>query len=983
MLNTFDQHPRDIDTEQWQKQIDEYVSESTTPEDLKEKISEYYSKLTEKQSDFVQFYRKQCTSWIKGVASDEEKAELKALYATKDGDVLAGKINDYVNRLSENERAPVLLWKNACAYLWNIDIPTENIAPARVRRSTTSHNILSTEWLTSEQISQLSGLENDEYDKKYLQFFKDLTGETKHSATKNIVKKCYGWLEKVATQEERDELKDLHHKDHSKCKEKVQEYLGRLPEEEKAHIKEHLDVCEEIWYAEHGHGHDHSKHHQHRRRRNHEHSFEDFAKEHLTWLSDEQKAEAMKIKDDKVALKAKMKEFFEATIGEKRQEATQSMKGACRKLMKHVLGDEKSAELKAMKESGSTPEALKTKLEEFLNGITDEHLKEEANEHKEECMKFMMTPDRKRRDHHHGHKLEDYLKTHLSWLTTEQGETLKQMKADGKTPSELQKKVFEYYEATTGETREKATELLKGGCRDLIKSVVGEEKAEELKKLKESGASDSEMSDKIKSYIAEVVDPQKKELAVSYEGACKKVFGVASRKRRHEGKHGIDDFVDNHLSWLNAEQKTEIDKLKVEGNFAGIKSRVNTFFESATGETKQKATEELKGACRELYQDVLGDKANEVKALKESGASDSEIAKKIDELIGGVTDEAKKAKAEEYKADCKKIFGVESRKKRDHHHGHKLEDYLKTHLSWLTTEQGETLKQMKADGKTPSELQKKVFEYYEATTGETREKATELLKGGCRDLIKSVVGDEKAEELKKLKESGASDSEMSDKIKSYIAEVVDPQKKELAVSYEGACKKVFGVASRKRRDHHHGHKLEDYLKTHLSWLTTEQGETLKQMKADNKSPEEMQKKVFEFYEATTGETRVKATELLQGGCRDLIKSIVGDEKAQELKNMRESGASVADLNAKVKEFMGQIEDEEKKQLASKYEGACKKIFGVQSSRKRRDHHHDDDEDLEKFAKNHLTWLTDEQKQELQPGKQKLKQLLNFKMLAQN
>uniref|UniRef100_A0AC35FPB2 Polyprotein allergen nematode domain-containing protein n=1 Tax=Panagrolaimus sp. PS1159 TaxID=55785 RepID=A0AC35FPB2_9BILA len=446
-------HPRDIDTEQWQKQIDQYVSESTTPEDLKEKISEYYSKLTEKQSDFVQFYRKQCTSWIKGVASDEEKAELKALYANKDGDVLAGKINDYVNRLSENERAPVLLWKNACAYLWNIDIPTENIAAARVRRSTTSHNILSTEWLTSEQISQLSGLENDEYDKKYLQFFKDLSGETKHSASKKIVKKCYGWLEEVATQEERDELKDLHHKDHSKCKEKVQEYLARLPEEEKAHIKEHLDVCEEIWYAEHGHGHDHSKHHQHRRqekahikehldvceeiwytehghghehskhhqhrrRRHHEHSFEEFAKEHLTWLSDEQKAEAMKIKDDKVALKAKMKEFFEATTGEKRQEATQSMKGACRKLMKHVLGDEKSAELKAMKESGSTPEILKTKLEEFLNGITDEHLKEEANEHKEECMKVMMTPDRKRRDHHHGHKLEDYLKTHLSWLTT-------------------------------------------------------------------------------------------------------------------------------------------------------------------------------------------------------------------------------------------------------------------------------------------------------------------------------------------------------------------------------------------------------------------------------------------------------------------------------------------------------------------------------------------------------------------------------------
>uniref|UniRef100_A0A914Y581 Polyprotein allergen nematode domain-containing protein n=1 Tax=Panagrolaimus superbus TaxID=310955 RepID=A0A914Y581_9BILA len=108
---------------------------------------------------------------------------------------------------------------------------------------------------------------------------------------------------------------------------------------------------------------------------------------------------------------------------------------------------------------------------------------------------------------------------------------------------------------------------------------------------------------------------------------------------------------------LELKQKTEIDKLKVEGNFAGIKARVNTFFEAATGETKVKATEELKGACRELYHDILGEKAAEVKALKESGATDSELAKKIDELIAGVTDEAKKAKAEEYKADCKKIYG--------------------------------------------------------------------------------------------------------------------------------------------------------------------------------------------------------------------------------------------------------------------------------------------------------------------------------------
>ena len=74
-------------------------------------MSEYYSKLTEGQDEFVKYFRKQCTSWIKSVASDEEKAELRALYEKKEAEVLAGKVDDYINRLSDNERSPVLLWK--------------------------------------------------------------------------------------------------------------------------------------------------------------------------------------------------------------------------------------------------------------------------------------------------------------------------------------------------------------------------------------------------------------------------------------------------------------------------------------------------------------------------------------------------------------------------------------------------------------------------------------------------------------------------------------------------------------------------------------------------------------------------------------------------------------------------------------------------------------------------------------------------------
>ncbi|KAE9546164.1 hypothetical protein FO519_010624, partial [Halicephalobus sp. NKZ332] len=236
-------------------------------------------------------------------------------------------------------------------------------------------------------------------------------------------------------------------------------------------------------------------------------------------------------------------------------------------------------------------------------------------------------------------------------------------------------------------------------------------------------------------------------------------------------------------------------------------------------------------------------------------------------------------------------------------------------------------------------------------------------------------------EIKALKESGASKEELAKKVSEFVAEVTDEHKKELAQKYEGACKLVFGVASdwhkthvqgglehhangRKRRDHHHGHTLADYFSTYLSWLTQDQQEELKKMKEENKTPQEIQDKVFAFFDAAEGETKTKALELMQSGCRELLKSIVGEEKANELKQLKESGASTDDIHAKVKEFITEITDPHKLEIAQKYQGGCKRAFSIQSSRKRRHEHHDDDDTLEGFVQNHLLWLTPKQKEEI-------------------
>jgi hypothetical protein len=299
---------------------------------------------------------------------------------------------------------------------------------------------------------------------------------------------------------------------------------------------------------------------------------------------------------------------------------------------------------------------------------------------------------------------------------------------------------------------------------------------------------------------------------------------------------------------------------------------------------------------------------------------------------------------------------------------------LNTHLSWLTDDQKSTLKTLQSEGKSFKDLNDKVFEWYGELSGEAQQKAKELLQGGCRSLIKELAGDEKAEELKKLRESGASKEEIKNKVVSFLDALTDEDKKQKALKYAPACQKIFDLDNaRVKRDEGQG-KLEEAFKTHLSWLTEDQKQELRSLKNEGKEFSDMQTKVFGWYEALSGEEKEKATELLKGGCRHLMTEILGEEKAGELKKLKESGTSKDDLKAKVSEFINALTDEEKKAKAQQYAGACEKIFGVSSRKKRGDHdhhghdHHIDHEKrhakLEEYFKTHLSWLTDAQKQTL-------------------
>uniref|UniRef100_A0A1I7VUW5 Polyprotein allergen nematode domain-containing protein n=1 Tax=Loa loa TaxID=7209 RepID=A0A1I7VUW5_LOALO len=367
-------------------------------------------------------------------------------------------------------------------------------------------------------------------------------------------------------------------------------------------------------------------------RDHHEHNLDEYFRTHLSWLTDIQKDEIRKMKEEgkpKADMQKKIFDYYESLTGDEKKEASEKLREGCRALLKQIVGDEKMAELKQMKDSarlrallkqivgdekmaelkqmkdsGVGIEELIAKVDHMLEHVTDEPKKEKIQEYGPACRKIY--GDRHKRDHHE-HNLDEYFRTHLSWLTDIQKDEIRKMKEEGKPKADMQKKIFDYYESLTGDEKKEASEKLREGCRALLKQIVGDEKMAELKQMK---------------------------------------------IRR---------------SWLTDIQKDEIRKMKEEGKpKADMQKKIFDYYESLTGDEKKEASEKLREGCRALLKQIVGDeKMAELKQMKDSGVGIEELIAKVDHMLEHVTDEPKKEKIQEYGPACRKIYG--DRHKRDHH----------------------------------------------------------------------------------------------------------------------------------------------------------------------------------------------------------------------------------------------------------------------------------------------------------------------------
>ncbi|CAJ0582119.1 unnamed protein product, partial [Mesorhabditis spiculigera] len=264
---------------------------------------------------------------------------------------------------------------------------------------------------------------------------------------------------------------------------------------------------------------------------------------------------------------------------------------------------------------------------------------------------------RVRRDHHEPHDYSvDTLTTKvLTWLTDDQKAALKALEND---KDALLAKVEEYFKGH--DKKDEAADKIIHACKHVITDAIGDEKASELKKLKESGAAVDQMEAKVTTFLDEAADSEAKTVAKHIKDSCKKVFqykatAAASRKRRDAPAYNLDLAIDKVLTWLSAEQKAELKGL--EGDKQKVLEKIGEYFKALTGDVKKEAVEKVKGACKAVFSSAVGeDKLGEVKKIKEAGGSIEDIEKKVNELVEAAADSEAKTLAVAAQPHCKKAF---------------------------------------------------------------------------------------------------------------------------------------------------------------------------------------------------------------------------------------------------------------------------------------------------------------------------------------
>ncbi|CAG9535638.1 unnamed protein product, partial [Cercopithifilaria johnstoni] len=634
-----------------------------------------------------------------------------------------------------------------------------------------------------------------------------------------------------------------------------------------------------------------------------------------------EKDEIRKMKQEgkpKADIQQKVLDYYENLTGDAKEEASEKLRGGCRELLKQIVGDEKMAELKQMKDSGVGLEELRAKVDDMLGHVTDEAKKKKIHEYGPTCRKIFETPLMRNRRHQISDSLKYHDDTNFQWFTDEEKNVILEIIGGKKSKIDMLKAIFFYYQNLREEEKERAAESLRLVCEDVFRGLVDENRLLELQALEDDGSSISELM----KMLSAATDKSKFIQIRTYQTACHRIFdsGQFRKTIREYNDQALDNYFQNNLKWLSVEQKEELRKMKENGKSkADMVAKVFRYYDELFGEAKQRVTELLFDGCRQILKDVFGgDRYNELARMKDSGANVNDLKAIADSMFSEIVDKEKEEKIKTYGSLCRKIFARVNRER-------SLEEHFKTDLKWLTEKQKDKVLKIKEENNSKTDIQRKILHFYEDLNEEAKEIA-EFINGACHDMIVKIFGDENAAELQKVIESVGITDEIRRKMDGMINEIQDEDKRAKAREYGPICQKIFDYQHK-----HHEHSPADFFHIHLKWLSEMQKDEIKKMKTDGKSREEIQSKIFEFFENASSETKKYATNSLLESCHELLKMIDGEEKVHEL----QSELPAKKIEKKITSIIDFVTSQsEKAHDAKAFVTSCMNLYNIRMNRQK-------------------------------------------------
>lgn len=168
-----------------------------------------------------------------------------------------------------------------------------------------------------------------------------------------------------------------------------------------------------------------------------------------------------------------------------------------------------------------------------------------------------------------------------------------------------------------------------------------------------------------------------------------------------------------------------------------------------------------------------------------------------------------------------------------------------------------------------------------------KEVARSLLTSGCEKLMAKIFGDEKAQEMKQLRSSGAAPQELREKVRQFANEIDDEGEKAEALQYGSTCQQILEVVVRRRRN---------------APLRTTVNHPNQQPQGEVESP-------------------------LRARCREVLFNLLGKERVDYLKGQQANGAGEQWLRAKVHYYLEEMRWEGDVRL-SQFTDQCRDAFGI-------------------------------------------------------